>query len=200
MKKRIFQILAIIFLCQITFSQTVTEINKDLKISDSLKFDKEIRIYKKISTTNGTEIFRIFEYGKNKWKVELYKYYNSTNNNEKSKFELTEIKAKSDLILVWLNLLISDVEYLPNLKDIKYKLKVSKIELEDGEYGISKRFRLPLDGRSYSVFVKNGKINNKIEFDNPDSYLEVYPEVDELKSYKELLTVLSNEFNIWEDK
>lgn len=56
-----------------------------------------------------------------------------------------------------------------------------------------------LDGVGYKVYVRNGKIKNSFEFDNPESYLKHYPTVDELISYNELLSVINKEFNLKND-
>ncbi len=74
MKKLLLTILLISF-SQI-FGQSISEINKNLNISDTINNDKEIRIYKWFSTTNGSELFRMFKNDKQAWVIELYKHYN----------------------------------------------------------------------------------------------------------------------------
>ena len=53
-----------------------------------------------------------------------------------------------------------------------------------------------MDGTSYKVFVKNNNKTNKIELDNPESYLKLYPEVDELNDYCNLLKLINTTFPI----
>lgn len=187
-----------------SFGQDISEINKSLSLPDTLEFEKEIRIYKDFSITDGMEIFRMYKSGKDNWEVSIY-YYNkefkSVTKIDKINFpkgDLGKLKAK-DANLIWLNLLLCDVEYLPSLKDIDYKLKIASIQIEDGENGIFKRTISPLDGESYVVFVKNGKIKNQFTFNNVNSYLKHYPNVDELISYKQMLSIISKEFNLWKD-
>lgn len=190
-----------IFKC---FGQDVSEINKVLELSDSLSFDREIRIYKNYSTTNGMEIFRMYDQGKNNWKVIIYSYLTDLKQCTKieqiefPKDNLGKLKAK-DANLIWLHILMSDVEFLPNIKDINYKFKKDSIEFEDGEYGLVKKKVYVLDGKNYIVFIRNRKIKNSFIFDNPADYLKHYPNVDELISYNQLLSVIKKEFNLWEE-
>lgn len=172
------------------FGQDVSEINKTLNISDSLTSDKEIRIYKDYSITNGVEIFRMYCDEESVWNANLYSY----NKTLKSATNIEQINLKKiDINMIWLNLLISDIENLPNLKEIKYKLKLSKIELIDGEYEIIEHQKRILDGESYKIFFKDGKINNNFEFACPESYLKYYPNVDEIISYNKILSIIKKE-------
>ena len=109
-----------------------------------------------------------------------------------------KLKAKN-ANLIWLNLLLCDVEYLPSLKEIEYKLKAAFIEFENQQYSILKKTTKYLDGENYLVFVKNGKIENNFNFDNPNIYLKYYPKTDELISYKKILSVIRKGFNLWND-
>ena len=186
------------------FGQEVYEINKVLEIPDTLEFQKEIRIYKNYSTTTRTTVFRMYDEGKNNWKVTIYYYLANLKQCTKinqihfPKENIGKLKPK-DANLIWLNLLLSNVEFLPSMEDINYKFKKDSIEFEDGEYGIVKKKVLVLDGNDYQVYIKNGKIRNNFSFDNPETYLKNYPNVDELISYNELLSVIKKEFNLWNE-
>jgi len=196
MKER-FLILLLIFFKGIIHGQNIEEINRDINIPNTLTFNAEIRIYKDFSITNGTEIFRMF-YSENKWNTELYKLYAYVDENNKLKVEKIDLAIKQDLELVWLNILESNVEYLPSIREIDYKLRgKGEFELYRGKYEVSHSKISIMDGMSYQVFVKNGIKQNEIKFDNPESYLKHYPQVDELNSYVELLNVIKNTFNIW---
>ncbi|RXM46226.1 hypothetical protein [Flavobacterium sp. YO64] len=190
-----------IFKC---FGQDISEINKALEIPDTLEFKQEIRIYKDYSVTNGMEIFRMYDEGKDNWKVYIFSFDKAS----KAVTKINAIQFPKESIrklnpvnpnLIWLNILLCDVEFLPNFKNIDYKLKVAKIIAEDGEFGISQNKKHVLDGESYRVFVKNGNNENNFSFDNPAFYLKYYPTVDELISYNELLSIIKKEFNLWED-
>ncbi len=186
------------------FGQEVYEINKVLEIPDTLEFQKEIRIYKDYAISNTIEIFRMYDEGKDNWKVQIFSY--SKNNKAVTKIDVItfpkenigKLKPK-DAYLIWLNLLLLDLEFLPDLKEINYKLKSSSIKFEDGEYVTIKNIKTVTDGESYKVFIKNGSIENSFSFDNPESYLKYYPTVDELISYNKLLSIIKKEFNLWND-
>ena len=194
--KKTFLILLLIYFSQLS-GQTVSEINKNLNIPDSLTNLQELRIYKWHSTTNGSEVFRMYLDEDKKWNAALYKHYNAVG-NVKLKIEKINLDSNDKLDLVWLKIILCNVEFLPNLEDIKYKLKKSEItRFEDGEYGISSTVSLPLDGIGYMASVRNKEKTNTIYFGNFDSYLKNYPEIDELNSYSKLISVISDEFNIW---
>jgi hypothetical protein len=100
--------------------------------------------------------------------------------------------------LVWLYLLDNNVEYLPSLNKINYKLKSKgEIVLDRGEYDIIWKKKMPLDGIGFEVFFKDGEKTNFFDFGNYDSYLKDYPNVDELISYSEIIDLLNKEFSIW---
>ena len=186
------------------FGQEISEINKVLAIPDPLEFQKEIRIYKDYFISNTVEIFRIYDEGKDEWKVQVFSY--SKNNKAVTKIDVItfpkenigKLKPKG-ANLIWLNLLLSNVEFLPNMESIKYKLNTPYLDLEKGEQVIAKKMILVLDGKGYQVYVKNGKITNSFSFDNPETYLKNYPNVDELISYNQLLSIIKKEFNLWNE-
>jgi len=196
MKER-FLILLIIFFNGIIFGQNIEEINREINIPDSLTYNSEIRIYKDLSITNCTEIFRMY-YSENKWNTELYKHYAYVDKNNKLKVEKIDLSTKQNLELVWLNILESNIEYLPSMGEIDYKLRgKGEFELYRGKYEISHSKITITDGIVYQVFVKNGINKNEVKFDNPETYLKHYPQVDELISYVALLSIIKNTFNIW---
>ena len=186
------------------FGQEVYEINKVLEIPDTLEFQKEIRIYKDYSISNTVEIFRMYDEGKDKWKVLIFSY--SKNNKAVTKIDVItfpkenigKLKPK-DANLIWLNILLSNVEFLPSIDNIKYKLNTPYIDSEKGEQVIAKKMILVLDGKDYQVYIKNGNIKNSFSFNNPETYLKYYPNVDELISYSQLLSTIKKEFNLWNE-
>ena len=200
-KTALFVFLIVISNC---FGQSIKEINRNLNLSNSFEFEKEIRIYNDYTISNGIEVFRMFDRGRNDWVVDIY-YYNKTFKSA-TKIIRTEFKNKNlgelkliDANSIWLNLLLCDIENLPSIDTIEYKLKVSSIEFIDGEYEVIQRKKKALDGHVYNVLFRNGKKKNHIVFDNPESYLEIYPNVDELVSYNQILSVIKKEFNLWND-
>jgi hypothetical protein len=185
------------FLCK---AQSVSEINKVLGISDTLSYKNEIRIYKKYSTTYNSEIFRMYNKGDDNWIAEIYYYSDKFKDVTKIDQEVFPKEKVGKLIpknpnLIWLNLLLTNVEYLPSISSIKYKLETPYIDLEKGEYQIVKKKTLVLDGETYQIFFRSPEVKNYFTFDNPESYLKKYPNVDELQSYIQLLNITKKEFN-----
>ena len=179
-------------------AQEISEINKILEIPDTLEFEKEIRIYKDYSITDGMEIFRMYDEGKDNWIVIIYSYsLNQVTKINKIHFpreNIGKLKPKN-AYLIWLNLLITNIEFLPNMESIRYKFGKLHIDLDQGEYGIAKEVKHVLDGQGYQVFIKNGKNKNYFSFNNPETYLKYYPTVDELIAYNEILSILDKEFS-----
>ncbi|MDA6071394.1 hypothetical protein NJT12_17375 [Flavobacterium sp. AC] len=180
-------------------AQNISEINKVLEIPDTLGFEKEIRIYKDYSTSSTIKILRMHDEEKNNWIVEIFWYSKSSNSVTKTdqiqfpKENLGKLKPK-DANLIWLNLLLTNVEFLPSMTSIQYKFEKPFIDTEKGEEIIVKKKFLVIDGVGYQVYVKNGKLKNSFSFDNPETYLKRYPNVNELISYNELLSILKKEF------
>jgi len=182
------------------FGQEVSEINKIIRIPENLESQQEIRIYKNYSTSNRIDILRMIKNNENEWIV--YKFYYSKNFKSVTKIDelrfpkesIGKLKPK-DAELIWLNLLMTNIEFLPNMEAIRYKFGKPHIDFDKGERGISRNKKHILDGTEYKVYVRNGKIENSFSFDNPESYLKHYPTVDELISYNELLSVMKKEFS-----
>ena len=201
---RNFLIYIIIIISFKTHAQNSSEINKVLQLPDTLSYKKEIRIYKKYETTYSTEIFRMYDEGNNNWKVQIFyfsdqfKSVTKINEFEFPKEIIGKLKPK-DANLIWLQLLLCDIEHVPSFEKISYKLNKSTIVLEDGEYGIQKQMKRVSDGNSYKVFLSNLKIKNNFRFENPENYLKINPNVDELQSYTKLLFIIKKEFNLWNE-
>lgn len=102
--------------------------------------------------------------------------------------------------MLWLQILDTDVIYLPKWDFFQYKLKKANknYQIEDGEiYSTSTRLST-LDGESFYVKIKSINRENEINYFNPESYLEKYPNVDELISFQELLNLIRTEFKVFE--
>ncbi|OBW42766.1 hypothetical protein AB670_00850 [Chryseobacterium sp. MOF25P] len=183
-------------------AQQNIEYDKILKI-ENLKFhEKEIRVYKKYGTSTGLELFRFYEDEKENWKAEFYNTVARTNNKDEVKIWTRKSKLNSlkNFEMLWLQFLDTNIIHLPKWEVFEYKLKkVNKdYQIEDGEiYSSTSRLSV-LDGQSFYVQIKRGKAENQFNYSNPESYLEKYPNVDELLSFKELLDLIRTEFKVFE--
>lgn len=183
--------------------QQLLDYDKILKI-ENLKFNNnEIRVYKKYSTSTGLELFRLYEDENNHWKAEFYQTYSQGNQKEfKVNIRKSKLNSLKNLELLWMQILDTDVMYLPKMDKIQYKLnkKNKDYQVEDGEILSSTSRSFVLDGVDYYTFIKNNTDQNEFEYDNPESYLQKYPNVDELISFQELLNLIRNEFKIFNNK
>lgn len=186
-------LIILIFISKFLFSQTTNQI---INIPDTLSNEKEIRIYDIAEITNYSELFRIYQATDKKWNVEYYKCYRATNEKEKSRYEKVPIIVKNDFDLLWLKILNTNIDNLPNWDKIKYKLKKKgEITIERGEYELNSEQVKVMDGESSIVMIRNKSKLNIIAYSNPETYFKYYPEVDELNSFVELLNLLRTEFD-----
>ncbi|EAZ95163.1 hypothetical protein FBBAL38_09249 [Flavobacteria bacterium BAL38] len=197
MKRSLIIILALFF-CNL-YSQDYKKINKVINISDSLAFTKELRIYKNFSTTNGSEVFRIYQLKDKLWRIELYTFFDAITSNEKPKFTLEYLHSASNLNQFWSRILDTHAEFLPDIKDIDYKLKgKTEFESDKDDFGSNRKIAFT-DGIGYIAFIRNYDKVNQFSFANAEGYLEYFPDVDELNSYSCLLNLIRTQFNIWKD-
>ncbi|WP_369996235.1 hypothetical protein [Winogradskyella sp.] len=197
----------IIFLFSIGVSaQNITEINSDLKLSDSLTYETEVRIYQGGGITNYSSLFRMFKNKSDKWTAEFYEHYAKVEEQAELRTEKRTLESKNDMEFVFQNFVRSHILDLPNLCEIQWKLitrgdvkkikrihrgeEVEKYEIMSKQVGI-------LDGEGFKVQVKGWNRTNEFEFSNPDGYLRHYPEIDELIYMCEILNTIRTEFGIW---
>jgi hypothetical protein len=193
---RYFIIILVFFSCN-SFSQDYQKINKLINIPDSLTHVRELRIYKNHSISNCSEVFRIYHIKNNNWKIELYKFYDTVTPDETPAFTIEQLNSSINLNRLWLDVLETHVEFLPNISAIDYKLKFKTVyDSDTDDYGSTKKIAFT-DGIGYIAFIKNYNKVNQFNFTNAESYLKYFPEVDELNSYSNLLNLIRDKFSIW---
>ncbi|WP_422091713.1 hypothetical protein [Tenacibaculum ovolyticum] len=187
------------------YSQNISKINSDLKLSDSLTYETEVRIYQGGGITNYSSLFRMYKNKSDKWTAEFYEHYAKVADKAELRTEKRNLKSENDMEFVYLNLLRSHILDLPSLTEIQWKLEtrgeVEKVERKHRgkikeEYEILSKRKTIVDGEGYQ-FQARGWKSNEFEVSNPDRYLEYYPEVDELIFTCEILNIIRNEFGIW---
>ena len=197
--KKLF-ILIIILSNSTIFGQNLTQIDKNIGLADSLTYNKEIRIYRTSGMNNHMGIFRMYQDSKEKWKAEFIDHYAEVPNQAELKIEKRKLKSKSKMNLVWLEIQKTNIQDLPNMTDIEWKLKKEPVIHEmDGEKVLSWKQTSILDGLGYDVHFRGGKFFNRVYYSNPESYLRIYENVDELIYFSELLNLLRTEFGVWKN-
>ena len=197
--KKLF-ILIIILSNSTLFGQNLTEINENIGLSDSLTNNKEIRIYRTSGMNNHMGIFRMYQDSKEKWKAEFIDHYAKVPNQTELKIEKRKLKSKSKMDLVWLEIQKTNIQDLPSMTDIEWKLKKEPVIHEmDGEKVLSWKQTSILDGQGFDVHFRVGKFFNRVYYSNPESYLRIYENVDELLYFSELLNLLRTEFGVWKN-
>lgn len=184
------------------FSQTFEKVDSILGIKNIPMAEFEIRIYKDYSTTTGLELFRFYKTENDVYKAEFHQTI-ARKIEDKIDIRIRKSKLNSlkNMEVIWMGFLNSDVAHLPPFSEIEYKLRSDKtldVEIVDGEiirYNTSKAYIL--DGVTYYVKFSSPERTNEFIYPNPESYLKLYPNVDELISFQELLDYVRNEFDIF---
>lgn len=185
----------ILFLPFCFFGQNVSEINKFINLTDSLQYEKEIRIYKSYNNSEH-EVFRIFENEKKEWNIMLYKY-EIDKKGESNNLQTINLTAKNELDLVWLKFIQTKIEFLPDLNKIGYKLKSYRIGKVNGKHEMYTLGVSSIDPNQFTAYFKNKNSTNKFQFGSYTTNLNMFPNVDELISYSEIIDLIKDEFNIW---
>ena len=164
-------------------------------------FDKEIRIYKDRGIYNSGIIFRIFEENK-VWKAEKIQWFMpaqvSSDEFKPIPPQKTELFSDKNLEIIFMNLEALNIGFLPKEEAFEYKKQKKSVIWDDDEkqYALQNTVIGILDGTGYSVIYKSGKNHNVFDYRNPESYLNKFPEIDELTSFVEILKYLRTEFKI----
>ena len=199
----------LIFILLISFglkAQNIKLLNKDLNLTDTLKHNREIRIYAGGGITNYSSVFRMYNYEKKNWKAEFYEHYAKVSNDIELKIEKKKLKPKKNYEFIFLNFLRSKIMNLPNQEEISWKIqgrdsiyetKTKRRGKEIIEYESVYKSISILDGVSYIVQVKEFNKTNEFKYYNPESYYKHFDKIDELLFMTEILNIARNEFNIW---
>ena len=200
------QILIILLFSIGISAQNITEINSDLKLSDSLTYDTEVRIYQGGGITNYSSLFRMFKNESQKWTAEFYEHYAKVDGQAGLRTDKRALKSENDMEYVFQNFVRSHILDLLSLSEIQWKLvtrgNVEKVKKqyrgkEIEEYDFTNKEVAIMDGEGFKVQAKGWNRANEFEFSNPDGYLKHYPEIDELIYMCEILNIIRIEFGIW---
>lgn len=179
-----------------------------MKLSDSLTYESEVRIYRGIGELDEPSLFRMFKDKSGKWTAEFYEPYTQVVGQDGLQIEKRILESDKDMEFIFQNFIRSHILDLPNMRDIWWKLvtrgNVEKVEKPyDGEmaeeYTFRKQVLLVFDGEGFKVQVNGLDRTNEFEYSNPDAYLKVHPEIDELNYMCEILDLIRAEFNVWKE-
>ncbi|EDP95210.1 hypothetical protein U8527_13410 [Kordia algicida OT-1] len=204
----------ILLLCYVGLNaQNISKINKDLKLSNSLTHSTEIRIYRGGGITNYSTLFRMYKTDMNIWKAEFYEHFDEVLGHRGKlvlRTKKKKISSKNDMALVYKNLLRSYILELPSIETIQWKLKkrggIERIVYKHKgekyvEYETVSSQIAFLDGQKYTVQIqsKAWKKKHAFTYNNPESHLKHFPEIDEIVYMNEILSTIKNEFDIWKE-
>lgn len=188
----------LIFLFAIVKSQNVDSL---ANIPSELK-ETEIRIYKDIGITDSGDIFRIYKEDKT-WKAEFVRWvlpYRISKDEFKTVSPILKIlDSRKSLEEIFVNFQLRNINYLPTEESFKYKKTNAKkvvFDKDERSFVIQQKLLEVSDGTSYLVKYRSGKEYNEFNYNNPETYLETYPEINELKDFVDILKYIRKEFNI----
>ena len=179
-----------------------------MKLSDSLTYESEVRIYRGIGELDEPSLFRMFKDKFGKWTAEFYEPYTQVVGQDGLQIEKRILESDKDMEFIFQNFIRSHILDLPNMRDIWWKLvtrgNVEKVEKPyhgkmAEEYTFRKLVLLVSDGEGFKVQVNGLERTNEFEYFNPDAYLKVHPEIDELNYMCEILDLIRTEFNVWKE-
>lgn len=183
------------------FGQHLSELNQTIGLTDSLTNEKEVRIYKDFGDQSHTQVFRMYQDSSKIWRAELINYKTRVPNPAKFNLHKQILIPKSEMDWIWLNIIKTNIQHLPNMSDIQWKLKEEpEIKEINGEKQLIRKITLMSGGEVFEVQIRLGDKSNRISYSNPDSYLRMYEGVDELIYFNELLNVVRTEFGVWENE
>ncbi len=192
--------LLIIFFTFGLSAQDLTKLNKSLSLTDSISNKEEIRIYKGFGITNFTSIFRMYKDNTDEWNIEHFEHYAGVKNKSKPEIKKQKLTSKDEPDYVWLNILRTNIQFLPKMSEIKWKMKKrGEIELVNNKPELSWSQIQIMDGVGYVVQIKENGKYHETYYGNPEKYLEHYPDVDELQFFSELINLIRAEFEIWKN-
>ncbi len=170
-------------------------------LSAEIENKREIRIYKDRGITNSGIVFRIYEENK-KWEAELIQWFLPKQISE-DEFTMvapiiTKLHSNNKLDKIFLNIEAKNIKYFPKEESFEYKKSKNQVVFDDEEndFVIIKNNANFTDGHIYSVQYKSGDQINNFTYSNPESFLKIYPEIDELNYFVEILNYIRKEFNI----
>ena len=191
---------SILFALLFSFILNAQDFDKLAGLSDN-HFEKEIRIYKDNGITNSGIIIRIFN-DENIWKAEEIQWFLpkkiSSDTFENIPPITKNISSNKNLERIFMNLEALNIGVLPMEDGFEYKKEKKSIiwNEDEKEFVMHTSKTAILDGNSYSVIYRSGKKYNEFTYNNPEGYLQKFPEIDEINSFMEILKYIRKEFKM----
>lgn len=189
----IFLIISLLFVnfifCQSFYDKfpTVNEIEKNKKY---------LFIHNFTVGSDRESVFVLYQDINNEWIAKLYTHTFEVKNNEPKYLSKIENLMHNDFRKLWLNISMTDVEYLPKFDKIEYKLGVKKIINEGGFDDIVRIVEIVDHDTCYTINYKDEKKKNDIEYCDFYTNLKYNPDIDELISVQKLINLIEKEFTI----
>lgn len=183
-----------------SFILNAQNLDKLTGLSDNY-LKKEIRIYKDRGITNSGVVFRVYKNSK-QWNAETIQWFlpkEISSNEIQIISPITKnISADKNIELIFMTLEALNIGQLPMEDAFEYKKEKKSIIWDEDEKGfVMQTSKISiLDGNSYSVIYKAGQYYNEFTYNNPESYLQKFPEIDELKSFQKILEYIREQFNL----
>lgn len=170
-------------------------IEKQIGIEDINKSssDIDLRIFTNRGFSNGASVLQIVRRN-NKWQGTRFFYVlkmKDGNVTEKVQ-KVKKMKLQSsNWDSLWIRLEHLNILSLPSQNEIKHKLR-KEIDTPRGK---ETQVHLISDGVSYDLAVKKRNHIIGYSFHEPAAYAEWYPDVEEVRNYRDIIETLAKEFS-----
>ena len=169
-----------------------------LKLPAIQQSNIEVRAFKDRGITNGGEVL-ILRNVDSGWEAFLYKYYYKMSKrkvlNKLRKMDIIPLLPKSGWSEFWNALKENQLLSLPDDHLIEDK-KRGPAEYNKIRKAVGYKKVHILDGTSYDVEVKVNGLLRYYSYRNPESYLEHFPQVEELQNFSNIIRLIREEFGI----
>ena len=191
--KSVFVIISFLF---VNFIFCQSFLNKFPTVQEIEKNKKYLFINKFTDGADKQSVFVLYLGINDEWVAKLYTHTFDVQNNEPKYLSKVDNLIYKDFGNLWLNILMTDVEYLPTFDKIEYKIGVKKIINNYGIYDIVKTVDFVDHDTCYAINYKDGTKRNDIEYCDFYTNFKYNPDIDELISVQKLIKLLEEEFKI----
>ncbi|WP_300672315.1 hypothetical protein [Soonwooa sp.] len=196
-KCKLIFLFAFLFASILGFGQDFEEYSQ---LPKSLDYPIEVRIYKSRGITNSGQVFRMY-FDSKVWKSEMIRWFLPKNGSQSgsAKVPIHEpLVSKDGEERLILGLQALNIAYLPIESAFEYKKSKNTVvwSEDDKAWLIEKSIASVVDGNTYTVWYKSGKQTNKFTYSNPESFLKIYPNINELTSFVEILKFIREQYAI----
>jgi len=150
-------------------------------------YKKEIRIFIYSPSNHESRIIRIYEDFEANTVMKIFR------SDQEGKLSVAKEKQIEDANF-WSKLDKTQIMNIANEEDIAFKFKNYKdVEIDGSQVMLAyEKPDILGEKENYGIVIRDGDRFNHVKYSNPDFYLSLYPEIDELNSIVSALNLIRN--------